>query len=62
MNWLFAPFRPVWLEIAIAWWTWADREIPRDHDDAHFVHRRLMDLKAQRAPHQTFHLTAERSQ
>lgn len=48
MNWLH-PFRSLWREAAIAYLSWAEREIRPDHPDAHFIHRRLLELRAERS-------------
>lgn len=47
----------VYVYLITVWWRWANAEIPRDHEDAHLVWRRLQELETELAAsraHQSF--------
>lgn len=48
MTWLFAPFRPLIREIALAYYSRAIREINPLHPDVPFIVHRINALTAER--------------
>lgn len=44
----FLGLTPIFREIKLLWYSWAQREISPDNPDAHYIYRRIIDLKAER--------------
>lgn len=44
--------RPLWRELAIAWYEWALASINPLHEDVGFIVQRINELKSERLDHQ----------